>query len=160
MLVIESSSYLNQLDFSVTHASQSNMLWLALHAHFSASYPRNPHFILDRYSESLFPPTLPVWSNRVFLLVLQCGPVVRGLALRSENPGFTTSSDHLLNLIMVVPGYLGISVDGANLTVPHWSDTGVALAEMRNGGISTTSSCWPLAYVHAAHGTVLPASWH
>ena len=33
----------------------------------------------------------------------QCGPVVV-LALRSGDPGFKTHSDHLLNLILVVPG--------------------------------------------------------
>ena len=35
---------------------------------------------------------------------LQCGPVVRALALRSGDPGFKTRSDHLLNLFLVVPG--------------------------------------------------------
>ena len=34
----------------------------------------------------------------------QCGPVVRALALRSGDPGFKTSSDHSLNLFLVVPG--------------------------------------------------------
>ena len=32
----------------------------------------------------------------------QCGPVVRALALISEDPGFKTRSDHSLNLILVV----------------------------------------------------------
>ena len=32
------------------------------------------------------------------------GPVVRALALISEDPGFKTRSDHSLNLILVVPG--------------------------------------------------------
>ena len=35
---------------------------------------------------------------------LQCGPVVRALALRSGDPGFKTRSYHSLNLFLVVPG--------------------------------------------------------
>ena len=33
----------------------------------------------------------------------QCSPGVRALALRSGDPGFKISSDHWLNLFLVVP---------------------------------------------------------
>ena len=54
-----------------------------------------------------------VWCSVVWCTcgahVVQCGQVVRALALRSGDPGFKTRSDHSLNLILVVPGSTSLS---------------------------------------------------
>ena len=46
--------------------------------------------------------------------------MVRGLALGSRGPGFKTRSDHLLNLILVVPG----STSQLHLQTANWFASG------------------------------------
>ena len=95
--------FTHRLDEHVTNNVRLIFKLLHFDIKFSVNWKQNIIVLTSLYAPA--PPVEKMLKEfRMFVRRRQCGPEVRALSLRSGDPGFTTHSDHLLNLILVVPG--------------------------------------------------------